>query len=241
MTIGYEQTYQLRTDDFDRYSRLQPASVLDVFQDVAGVSAELTPGMTWREITDAGLVWVVTRIKYEVLDTPKLHEQVIARTWPLAPNRLGFQRDYTIKSLDGRLLVRGSSDWVMMDINTRSFASSLDFYKGPYDFSTETAFDTKLRRIRPFKPTDEGRIITPEFTDIDINGHVNNTRYASYVMNTWVPNEDEAIKTFQIDYRHEIRPGTSIRVHMQHKDGEVNFMGMSADDEHMFAAKLELA
>ncbi|MEF2845386.1 MAG: thioesterase, partial [Eggerthellaceae bacterium] len=68
MTIGYEQTYQLRTDDFDRYSRLQPASVLDVFQDVAGVSAELTPGMTWREITDAGLVWVVTRIKYEVLD-----------------------------------------------------------------------------------------------------------------------------------------------------------------------------
>ena len=47
MTIKYEQTYQLRTGDFDRFAHLLPSSILDVFQDVAGVNAEIVPGMTW--------------------------------------------------------------------------------------------------------------------------------------------------------------------------------------------------
>mgnify|MGYP000450239005 CR=1 FL=1 len=50
MTIEYEQTYQLRTGDFDRFAHLLPSSILDVFQDVAGVNAENVPGMTWKAI-----------------------------------------------------------------------------------------------------------------------------------------------------------------------------------------------
>ena len=169
--------------------------------------------MTWKELTDAGLFWVVTRIKYEVIETPQLHEQVIARTWPLAPTRLGFQREYTMRKLDGTPLVKCSSDWILMDYQTRSFASARDFYKGPQDFSEEKVFDKKLRKIKTFEPEEQGVEDVVSFVDIDINGHVNNSKYPNFVMNALELSENETIKTFQIDYRHELRLGDRVRVH----------------------------
>ena len=244
MSIGYEQTYQLRTGDFDRYTNLQPASVRDIFQDVAGVNAENVPGMTWKDLNEAGLFWVVTRLKYEVIETPALHEQVIARTWPLAPTRVGFQRDYTMRGLDGRMLVKCSSDWIMMDYATRSFVSAREFYEnsdGPDDFTDEKVFDKKLRKIRTFEPDDEGIQFKPDYTDIDLNGHVNNSKYANFVLNALNLQEDEAIRTFQIDYRHEIRPEHTITMHSKREENTITVMGMGPDGECMFASKIELA
>lgn len=241
MTIGYEQTYQLRTGDFDRYAHLLPSSILDVFQDVAGVNAEQVPGMTWKELSDAGLFWVVTRIKYEVVETPALHEQVIARTWPLAPTRLGFQRDYTIRKLDGSLLVKCSSDWILMDYKTRSFASARDFYNGPDDFSEEKVFDKKLRKIKTFEPEDEGTQFDVSFVDIDINGHVNNSKYPNFVLNALNLAEGETIKTFQIDYRHELRPGDKVTIHSKKEGNIITSLGMNPEGDCMFETQIELA
>lgn len=245
MTIGYEQTYQLRTGDFDRYARLLPSSILDVFQDVAGVNAEQVPGMTWKELRDAGLFWVVTRIKYEVIETPALHEQVIARTWPLAPTRLGFQREYTMRKLDGSPLVKCSSDWILMDYETRSFASARDFYNGPQDFSEEKVFDKKLRKIKTFTPEDEGIKDSVSFVDLDINGHVNNSKYPNFVMNALNLAENEPIKTFQIDYRHELRFGDTVRIHSKQENNTIVSVGMATQGnmtgECMFATQIELA
>ena len=241
MTIGYEQTYQLRTGDFDRYAHLLPSSILDVFQDVAGVNAEQVPGMTWKELSDAGLFWVVTRIKYEVVETPALHEQVIARTWPLAPTRLGFQRDYTMRKLDGSLLVKCSSDWILMDYKTRSFASARDFYNGPDDFSEEKVFDMKLRKIKTFEPEDEGTQFDVSFVDIDINGHVNNSKYPNFVLNALNLAEGETIKTFQIDYRHELRPGNKVTIHSKKEGNIITSLGMNPEGDCMFETQIELA
>ncbi len=241
MTIGYEQTYQLRTGDFDRYAHLLPPSILDVFQDVAGVNAEQVPGMTWKELSDAGLFWVVTRIKYEVVETPALHEQVIARTWPLAPTRLGFQRDYTMRKLDGSLLVKCSSDWILMDYKTRSFASARDFYNGPDDFSEEKVFDKKLRKIKTFEPEDEGTQFDVSFVDIDINGHVNNSKYPNFVLNALNLAEGETIKTFQIDYRHELRPGNKVTIHSKKEENIITSLGMNPEGDCMFETQIELA
>lgn len=241
MTIGYEQTYQLRTGDFDRYAHLLPSSILDVFQDVAGVNAEQVPGMTWKELSDVGLFWVVTRIKYEVVETPALHEQVIARTWPLAPTRLGFQRDYTMRKLDGSLLVKCSSDWILMDYKTRSFASARDFYNGPDDFSEEKVFDKKLRKIKTFEPEDEGTQFDVSFVDIDINGHVNNSKYPNFVLNALNLAEGETIKTFQIDYRHELRPGDKVTIHSKKEGNIITSLGMNPEGDCMFETQIELA
>lgn len=241
MAIEHEQTYQLRTGDFDRYTHLQPASILDIFQDVAGVNAENIPGMTWNDLTSAGVFWVVTRIKYEIIETPQIHEQVIARTWALAPTRLGFQREYTMRGLDGRMLVKCSSEWVLMDYKTRSFVSAKQFFDDySYEYLEEKAFDQKLRKIKVFEPQDSGVPFSVAYTDIDLNGHVNNSKYANFAMNALNLSQDDVIKTFQIDYRHELKVDDVISMHTQRSDRNLVVMGTNPESECMFAAKIEL-
>lgn len=241
MTLGYEREYQLRTGDFDKRAEILPSSLLDIFQDIAGVDADQTPGMTSRDMEEAGVFWAITQTKYEIVEMPAMHQVVLARTWSLAPNRLGFQREYTVRGADGTLLVKGTSTWVMMNRETRDFVSARSVYRGPTDFSEERNFDARPRRIRDFEAEGAPRAIEPAFTDIDLNGHVNNTKYANFFLDAWNPEPEEHVRSFQIDYRHEIRAGESVEVFVNRAEGEVVGKGVGADGTVRFFCKAELA
>ena len=150
-----------------------------------------------------------------------------------------------MRKLDGTPLVKCSSDWILMDYQTRSFASARDFYKGPQDFSEEKVFEKKLRKIKTFEPEEQGVEDVVSFVDIDINGHVNNSKYPNFVMNALELSENETIKTFQIDYRHELRLGDRVRVHSKRDGKTITSLGISVEGEHagecMFATQIELA
>lgn len=241
MTFSYQQEYQLRTGDFDRYMRLRPSSVLDIFQDVAGVDVENSPSLGFEALRAKNLFWAVTRYKLEFAANPDLHQRAIAKTWPLAPRRIGFQREYTIKDLDGNMIVKGSSEWIIMNYETRKIVNALDVYDGPMDFSTETNFDTRVKRLRKFESAEKPYLIVPQFTDIDMNGHVNNVKYVEFAMNAIEPGESDRIKTFQIDYRHEVKEGTKLSVYTK-RDGNVIDVSEVAEgnDEPSCLCRIEL-
>lgn len=240
MSIGYEQVYQLRTCDFDRYRRPRPASVLDIFQDVAGVNAESMPGMDLATMDANHFMWVLTRVKYEVVSNPALHEQVKVHTWPLAPTRMGFQREYTIESLDGQTRIQGSSDWVVLDWAEHNLVPIKEITDGSGDYATEKVFPERLKKIRKFEPEGEGYKLMPTFTDIDMNGHVNNTKYGDYALDALELGPDEAVRTFQIDYRHELHDGEHVMVYTQRREDEALVMGMQGE-EVAFMVRIELA
>ena len=240
MSIGYEQTYQLRTGDFDQYRHPLPASILDIFQDSAGVNAESMPGMDIATMDERGLLWVVTRLKYELVGMPALHQQVRVRTWPLAPKRKGFQREYLMESLEGEVLAKGSSEWIVMSAATRGFVSMKDVASGEGDYRTDTVFEGRMRKIAPFEPQGEGHTLVPTFTDIDTNGHVNNTKYANYALDALQLGPSEVIRTCQIDYRRELRAGQHVTVHTRREGTRALVMGTQGG-EVSFMMDIELA
>lgn len=210
--------YQLRTSDFDRFGRIQPAAVLDIFQDVASIQAE-DIGIGFDDMQAQGVFWAIVRAKYEVLRQPIVHSTVLVRTWPHSPSRFAFQRDYSMADESGDFLVKGSSEWVLMDVASRKLAPVLEHYSGPRDFCEDRAFPRKLRKIHDLTEEDEAvqseRLIVPGASDIDVNGHVNNARYAAYVLDALdelglAPSE--SVRTFQMDFRHEVRAGEKLRV-----------------------------
>ncbi len=241
MTIQHEQEYQFRTGDFDQFAHLQPASILDVFQDIAGVSAENTPGMGFEELKGKGLFWALTRVKYEVVATPPLHARVIAKTWPLAPTRMGFQREYTIHDLEGNLLVKGTSDWIVMDFEKRSFVSIKDIYDGPDDFSEERNFEKRIRKVHDFEPSGKAHRHTPGYAEIDVNGHVNNTKYANFVLDAIDLGESDFIEQFQIDYRQEVRKGQPLEIFTKREDKTIVAKGLNEEGTTCFMCQIMLA
>ena len=59
-------------------------------------------------------------------------------------------------------------------------------------------------------------------------------------MNALDLQKDEVIRTFQIDYRHEIKAGSTITMHTQRDEKTITAMGLNEAGDCMFAAKIEL-
>ena len=240
MALEMTLDYRLRWMDFDRYGRLQPAAVLDIFQDLATFHAE-SLSIGHDEMLAAGVFWAVVRTKIQVLREPQRFQVVRVRTWPHSLSRFSFLRDFTMHDEEGNLLVKASQEWVLMDAQTRKFASAKDYYTGPTDFSEDRAFEKKARKAPDFKEGNRpARQIVPSYTDIDINGHVNNAMYANFVVNALDPGAQGAIGTMQIDYRYEVHPGEPLTVLTLVEDDHILSKGLAADGTTAFASVIEL-
>ena len=241
VAMDQHKAYQLRTCDFDQYGHIQPASVLDIFQDIASTHAD-DMGIGFDDMQAQGVFWAVTRMKYEVVKHPVVHGEYVARTWPHSPSRFSFKRDYSLKDADGELCVKASSEWVLMDVESRQLAKVADHYNGPDNYFDDRSFADKMRKIVDVDMTGtEPYELVPGASDIDVNGHLNNARYAAYVLDALNLGADQVIKTFQIDYRHEVKAGEPLRLYSATDAESVIVKGLNAQDESAFLCKIELA
>ena len=239
MTIAMERDYRLLWMHFDRYGRMQPAAMLEIFQDLAIAHAEEL-GIGRSAMLEKNVVWVVIRTKLEVLREPKYNTIVRARTWPHSLSKFSFIRDFTIRDEQGELLVKATQEWVLMNFETRRFSSAKDAYHGPHDFDEARAFEQKPRKISDFEIEGEPAfVVTPAYTDIDVNGHVNNAVYPNFVMNALNPGPEGSLRTFQIDYRHEVLPDVPLSLYV-HREGEsVRVKAINPEGTVLFASALE--
>lgn len=230
MPIGMTLNYRLRLTDFDRFGHLHPAAVLDILQDLATVQAE-DMGIGYNAMRDKGVFWAIVRMKYVVHQEPKHHSVVSVRTWPHSPSRFSFHRDWTMHDQDGNLLLSAASEWVVMDAKERSFVSVADIYEGSNDFSEDRAIEGRIRKLKPLPAHAScARTITPGRTDVDVNAHVNNARYATYAIDALDDAAGRPIVAFQADFRHEVRKDETVRV-FTHQDETGACIGVRKDTD----------
>ena len=81
-------------------------------------------------------------------------------------------------------------------------------------------------------------MVIPTFSQLDCNGHVNNTKYANYVLDALQLSEETPIRTFQIHYRKELLLGASVTVYTQYENGVYDVMGKNEQGETMFNCQI---
>ena len=234
----FEKCYELRAADFDCHDRIHPASILSLFQDVAGIHANEL-GIGFDALMENKTIWVLTKVCYRMVGTPRRYERVRVRTWPLRPGRVNFRREYCIEALDGTPLVHGTSEWVIVHSEKRRVLPATNVYPEGEDYRTDTEFEGRLAKVPQFEAVGEGRCVVPSYTQLDINGHINNTCYADYVMDALSPAAPMAVREVQIDYHRELMEGTPVQLYWQREDGTVLAKGISGEGECMFSCRME--
>ena len=234
----WKKEYDLRAGDFDQFNRIKPSAVLELFQDAAGQHAEEL-GLGFEAMLARSYLWVLTRIRFKILSQPKSYQRVVIKTWPLEPNRLNYRREYCMEDEQGNRLIVGSSEWVVIHSEKRRFVSAPDLYPFTDGFHTERSFEEKLGKIPDFEGAEPPYSVTPGFCELDVNGHVNNTKYANYVLDAVNPGKGEALVDVQIDYRKEVLQGTQLEIFHTKRDGFVLAKGQNDHGDTMFACRLE--
>ncbi len=239
MDVLLEKDYYLRISDFDRYGRLLASSVLDIFQDIAASHAT-DLGIGFNAMSANETLWVLSKVKFEIYKQPSTYQTVHVKTWPLQPDRIVCTREYLITDMNGEILVKGSSEWVVINSITRKLVTVADIFPIKEGFITEKSFEGKIKKIQDFELNSEPYTVKTTFCDCDINGHVNNTKYANYVFNAINLSENESIKTFQVDYIQEVVSGTELNIHTERKEKEILAKGICDNGNKKFSCHLVL-
>lgn len=234
----FEKDYVLRVSDFDRYNHIKPSAILELFQDAAGQHAEEI-GVGHEAMLARSYFWVLIRIKFKIKTNPVSSQRVIVKTWPLEPHRLCYRREFCIENEDGERLIAGSSEWAILHSERRRLVADANLYPFTDGFHTEMIFEDKFPKVFDFETSEESRVVNPGFSEIDVNNHVNNTKYANYVMDTVVPRPNDELEVFQIDYRKEVLEGTQLHLFHKRDGNEALAKGVNDNGDIMFACRLE--
>ncbi|MBQ5810603.1 MAG: hypothetical protein IIW23_03380 [Clostridia bacterium] len=238
METRISRNYYLRTSDFDKFRRIKPSAVMDLFQDAAGLHANLL-GCGFEDMIDNKLIWVLTRVKFTIEKWPEMFSEVRVHTWPLEPSRAGFRREYLIETAAGEPLIKGSSEWVIIHSEERKIVSAKDIYPIKEGFCTELMHPDRLQKIKDFESAEFAAEITPEYCDIDMNAHVNNIKYLDYVMNAINPENSLEFASVQIDFRKEVLPEDRLKIALSENEAEIMAKGTDEAGNTMFMVKIE--
>ncbi|MFN8610780.1 MAG: thioesterase [Vulcanimicrobiota bacterium] len=159
----------------DWQRRLSLPGLLALFQEMAWCHAEQA-GHGYSVMVARGHGWVLARQHLNVRRWPGWKELVDLRTWLRAPRGLLVFRDFELRS-QGELLASGVGTWMAIDLRNRQpvapFLGCATFHPG---------LDFQPVRVEPFSGGEELLRILVRHSDLDLNGHVNNLRYAAWLL-----------------------------------------------------------
>ena len=214
----------------DRYDRIRPYSILDLFQEIAGVHAN-DLGFGYEYMMQNGINWILVRNKFEIIKYPTVSSVVKVETWPIKPKRFESERQYIIYDESGNILVKGSSIWVVIDvINKRIVSDDKIIYPG--EFVDKNNFEEKFSKIRITNKDDFKFVKSFEVLPsmIDHNNHMNNAKYSELFFDTYNMNESDEIDVFQVDHVKESLVGDIIDVYQYKLDNELYLFGKVNDN-----------
>ena len=170
----YRQELRLRSSDVDIHRRLRLSTLFGLLQEASIAHTEAL-GMGRDKTLDRGLLWVVTLQRTEIARMPVYDEDVVLRSWPGRTMHVLFPRYYALDTAAGEPLLRASALWTLVDSGTRKFVFPEKF--GVTIEAAATGDEIPIPSAPRSIPWTEERDFTVPFSYVDLNGHMNNTRY----------------------------------------------------------------
>ncbi|MDR1604305.1 MAG: hypothetical protein LBS10_05885 [Gracilibacteraceae bacterium] len=195
--------------------------------------------------TRYGLFWVLMRVRTELLRSPAEGERIEIFTKANAEKGRIFNRSFLFRDEAGARIGAASTVWLLLNLETRNIGrlpeeSGLMHYVAP-DFTWPTAPPRSIRCQWPVVRTQTRRV---QYSDLDINRHMNNTRYMEWVTDLlgWPRLQTGFLREFQINYLKEAAWDTEMELTLMEEGGAFCVRGRNrADGTVLFEACGQIA
>ncbi|HUO99585.1 MAG TPA: acyl-ACP thioesterase domain-containing protein [Rhizomicrobium sp.] len=240
---SWTKDYDVNTIVLNSHKRLGLTGLLNILQDIAWLHAEHL-GWGYEDLIKRNTIWVLVRQKLVMNDWPVWGDVVTIRTWPRGVAGVLALRDFEIFVRE-RKLGECTTSWLTLNWKTRRpqkidpATFMLEDRPASLSFEAEKiALRTDLNPVARF---------VVRYSDLDVNGHVNNTRYAQWIVDTATMEETASLQVaaYEVNFINETRVGDEVVIDR----GEVErpadapawcqFQGRrTSDDKVLFAAKV---
>jgi acyl-ACP thioesterase len=222
----FRKTFTLSSIHMDRFRRAKPSVLLYLAQEAAcGHCDQLA--LDWDTLAQKDLFWAIIRHRVQITRLPTEGETITVETWPLPTTRSAFPRATVGYDEEGKELFRTMALWVLMNTKTRTMVLpgksgiGLEGLLRGTELATPSSILPKNWENHFFRQV--------RYSELDRNGHMNNTRYLDWVADLLpsVFHKDHTPKELLICYASEALETQEI-----HLDWELNQEGILQIDAH---------
>ena len=171
--------------DVDRESKLKLSALMRMINIAAEENAnDLMIGL--NDLNPHNIAFVLQRYGLDISCMPSYNQKLTVRTWPGEISKGMFHRYGEMLATDGSKCMEWITQWVLLDLSARKILrpNALPVHLPQYG---NLGVHAQGKRIAI--PQGESNIIsqsthTVRYSDLDTNGHTNNTIYGDMIINT---------------------------------------------------------
>lgn len=237
----YQEAIQIRHRELDRYGQLKLMSWFDFLQEAAANHAA-NLGVGLHDLYPHGQIWVLARLKLEIISYPAIGEKLTVETYPSGINHLFFHREFLIRDSNQESIARASSAWLLLDaakLRPLPPGKLLCPLPDNRDLPVHFALDEKL----PADDTLQEEYIVPiRYSNEDVNGHLNNAEYAGLVQDFAMLKTGTKVrfKTVEMAFHSAVRVPDSLHLAGRIEQNELWVQGRNDLNKLSFTARATL-
>lgn len=209
-------TLNMRVESYDVQpnGNIKISSLLKFLQKAAGDDVNKT-SLDYFTLANHNIAFVLTKMNVKIIKDIKIYDELIIVSHPRKIRGASFPRDFVVKVGCDTVAVARSM-WVLLDLEKRTVLrpSALDEI-GSLPPSDEDLFEiSDVRRVVDDSSLSRTDVRAVEYSQLDMNNHLNNTYYADFIFDIIDNNlhtSDEGLY-LQINYKNEARIGDKLSI-----------------------------
>lgn len=212
--MQYSKNYNIRYYNCDTSLTASVYSIIRIFEDIAvHQSDDLGVGIEYYNTNKVG--WMLTRWSVRIKKLPKFRDEIKVTTIPKAFSGFYANREYIIHDAHGEEIITANTLWIFVNLQTRRPIRISQEMFDKYDPSrADMKTFTKLKEIKSVDRTDYEKQFRVRLSEIDTNGHVNNSEYISWALEVMPLDlqKNYRLSSFSVNYLKETNVDDMITV-----------------------------
>jgi len=186
MNSYHEESKLINAYDVDLNNRLKLNELFNYLQETASNHADILK-LGFNDLIIQDLGWVLSWAKVEISSFPGFGETIKVRTWPKCRYKLFSMRDFIVTNGSDDTLFKVSTAWLMINVKTKRITDIRNLIQQICYQPDQIALNDLPEKIA-IGP-ERNILFTKKirYTDLDINQHVNNTKYIELVLDSFSP------------------------------------------------------
>ena len=209
--MKFREKTTIQSADVDMRGVLRPTALLAKLEDVGGHQMIAFPPSN-DDLRERGLAFITSRMVIQIRKELRENMEVDMETWATDSRGLSFNRCYRMLH-DGEVAADVYSSWALLNFEEHTLVRVHDFGEVGGEQYPPLTLDIPLRvRMPAAEEYTEVAKRKIYYSDVDLNGHLNNTKYLNMLCD-FVPGiENKSLRGINISYVTEAPLGEELTV-----------------------------
>jgi len=208
----YQEQISIKSYHTNQYGQASISSLFNILIEAAWAHAQV---MDWGydSLKSNNLFWVLSRMYFQVEKYPAWQDRITLNTWSAGTDGMYAYREYILENDKGEVILRASSAWLILDMETRKIFRLSEF-RDTFPKRIDPNACRAPKRIKPDVHPEIMNYFPVLFSELDINKHFNSVKYVERVLDDFgidfLNNHEPA--ELEVNYLKEGQAGDRIAV-----------------------------